>query len=65
MNGANLGVVRAVHAHVGVGNREPSGDSTIDGTDGDNKGMVVDDFLVCGLEIKDARKVVGEIDEKV
>jgi hypothetical protein len=46
------------------GKRVPSGDSTIDSTDGDDEGVVADDFLACGFEIKDARKVVREIDEK-
>jgi hypothetical protein len=57
--------VRAVHAYVGLGNRVPSGDSTIDCTDGDNGGMVVDEFLACWLEINGACNVVREIDEKV
>jgi hypothetical protein len=47
------------------GKRVPRGDSTIDRTDGDDEGVVADDFLVCWLEIKGARKVVREIDEKV
>jgi hypothetical protein len=38
---------------------------TIDRTDGDDEGVVADDFLVCWLEIKGARKVVRKIDEKV
>jgi hypothetical protein len=65
VKGANAGAVRAVHAHVGVGKRVPSGDSAIDRTDGDDAGVVADDFLVCWLEIKGARKVVRKIDEKV